>query len=214
MNDTTGDAAAQANAQASLLAEEDQARADLYALFARLFHSGPDAGLLAAIAANGGAGGGDAPFEQAWDALCAASATADAAAVAVEYDTVFIGTGKAEVTPYASHYLVESGRERVLVSLRDELAAMGLARHAAVHEPEDHFAALFDVMRHLISLPDSGDAALQKQAAFFRRYLASGFAAFFGRIDASPNAVYYKHVSRCAMTFMEIESEALNMSNG
>ena len=33
------------------LAPEDAARADFYALLARLWHAGPDAGLLAAIAA-------------------------------------------------------------------------------------------------------------------------------------------------------------------
>ena len=122
----------------SELEAEDQARADLYALFARLFHAGPDADLLAAIAANGGAGGGDAPFEQAWDALALVAARADANAARAEYDQVFVGTGKAEVTPYASHYLVESGREKILVTLRDELAGLGLRSEEHTSELQSH----------------------------------------------------------------------------
>ena len=196
----------------SELQAEDQARADLYALFARLFFAGPDADLLAAIAANGGAGGGDAPFEQAWDALAVAAMRADAQSVCAEYDQVFIGTGKAEVTPYASHYLVEAGREKILVKLRDELADLRLARHAATRQPEDHFAALFEVMRHLICASDSY-AAAQQQAGFFSRYLAGSYARFFEAIEASRTTDFYKHVSRCAKTFMDVESEALTMSN-
>lgn len=194
------------------LEAEDQARADLYALFARLFYAGPDADLLAAIAANGGAGGGDAPFEQAWDALALAASNADAHAVCAEYDQVFVGTGKAEVTPYASHYLTESGRERILVKLRDELESLGLARHAATREPEDHFAALFEVMRHLTGVP-SAAAALQQQAGFFGRYLAESYARFFEAIEANRSTDFYKHISRCAKTFMDVEFEALKMSN-
>lgn len=196
----------------SELEAEDQARADLYALFARLFHAGPDADLLAAIAANGGAGGGDAPFEQAWDALALAAARADANAARAEYDQVFVGTGKAEVTPYASHYLVESGREKILVTLRDELAGLGLVRHAATREPEDHFAALFEVMRHLIGSADRS-AAAQQEAGFFGRYLAGSYASFFDAIEDNRTADFYKHVSRCAKAFMNVESEALTMSN-
>ncbi len=194
------------------LEAEDQARADLYALFARLFFAGPDAELLAAIASNGGAGGGDAPFERAWDALALAASRADASVVCAEYDQVFVGTGKAEVTPYASHYLTESGREKILVKLRDELANLGLARHAATREPEDHFAALFEVMRHLIGAPNES-AAVQQQSAFFGRYLAESYAGFFEAIEASRSTNFYTHVSRCAKAFMDIESEAIKMSN-
>lgn len=195
------------------LAEEDRARADLYALFARLFYAGPDADLLAAIAAQAAGGAEASPFDAAWGELVLAARTADATAATVEYDEVFIGTGKAEVTPYACHYLAETGREKILVGLRDELQNLGLARHAAAREPEDHFAALFEVMRHLISAAGGGDIALQKQRQFFERYLERSHAPFFDAVEQTGKAVFYRHVSRCAKAFMHIESEALKMSN-
>ena len=51
----------------------------------------------------------------AWRQLQAAAAAADPEAARMEHDALFVGTGKAEVTPYASHYLTETARERLLV---------------------------------------------------------------------------------------------------
>ena len=106
-------------------AEEEQARAGYYALLARLFYSGPDAALLSSIAGAGALGDeGRTELAQAWKALAAAAGAARAEAAALEYDEVFVGTGKAEVTPYATHYLAETGREKMLVRLKSDLAAM------------------------------------------------------------------------------------------
>ena len=98
------------------LEPEDSARADFYALLARLFAAAPDAPLLAAIA-------GADPLEPAadledangiapaWASLCAASAIADPVAVEDEYQALFVGVGQSAVSLYASHYLgPQSGR--------------------------------------------------------------------------------------------------------
>jgi TorA maturation chaperone TorD len=110
------------------LAPEDAARADFYALLARLWHSGPDAPLLAAIAAADeiAAEGDQTGLADAWRQLQAAAAAADAETARTEHDALFVGTGRAAVTPYASHYLTETARERLLVALRDELVELGL----------------------------------------------------------------------------------------
>src|SRR5262249_28481055 len=131
---------------------EDQARAGYYALLARLFYAGPDAGLLARIADAGGtvAAGEHSALTGAWKSLTAAAGAMDPEAARLEYEDLFVGTGKAEVTPYASFYLVETGREKVLVRLRDDLAGLGLRRAEQAAEPEDHIAGLFDAMRYLI----------------------------------------------------------------
>ena len=153
------------------LAPEDAARADFYALLARLWHSGPDAALLAAIAAADEivAEGGEAKLADAWRQLRAAAGATDAEAARDEHESLFIGAGKAAVTPYASHYLAETARERVLVALRDDL--MGSDSSAIKRlEPEDHFAALCEVMRHLAAA-GSSDVALQRQKKFFARYM-------------------------------------------
>src|SRR3954468_23490202 len=78
---------------------EDQARANFYALLARLYATGPDAALLHAIAsappldvAQSEAEDEDATsdFAAAWTALAVASAHTEAEAAAQEYDELFV----------------------------------------------------------------------------------------------------------------------------
>ena len=102
---------------------EDGARAGYYALLARLFYSGPDTALLATI---GGAdeiafGAEQSALADAWNKLSAAARVMEAEAARLEYDEILVGTGKAEVTPYASYYLADTGREKILARLRGEL---------------------------------------------------------------------------------------------
>jgi len=191
---------------------EDKARAGYYALLARLFYSGPDAQLLSAIAgADEMADDGPrSAVGEAWSGFAAAAQAMDPEAAKLEYDELFVGTGKAEVTPYASYYLAQTGREKILVRLRGELAELGLSRAPGVHEPEDHFAGLLDVMRHLILL-GSDDAALQKQQVFFTRYIQPSYEGFCGAISASSKSNFYKHVAQFASAFFMVEAEALKV---
>jgi TorA maturation chaperone TorD len=191
---------------------EDKARAGYYALLARLFYSGPDAALLATIGEDGeiASSSEQSALADAWNKLAAAARAMEAEAARLEYDELFVGTGKAEVTPYASYYLAETGRDKILVRVRSELAALGLGRTDGALEPEDHFAGLFEVMRHMISM-GSDDAALQKQQGFFDRYIARSYAALCGAISRSEKANFYKHVARFAEAFLAVESEALKV---
>lgn len=192
--------------------EEDRARANFYALIARLFHAGPDAQLLGLIAradeVNGAAE--SAPVSAAWRALGAAAGATDAQAVRQEYDSVFVGTGMAEITPYASHYSAQSMKERVLIRLRRDLAQMGLARHRSAAEYEDHFSGLCEVMRYLIAL-GSGDAALHRQKLFFSNYLAPCYAEFCSAVAASPNTNFYKSVGFFTKAFLDVEAKSFEM---
>jgi TorA maturation chaperone TorD len=194
------------------LAPEDAARADFYALLARLWHSGPDAGLLAAIAAADEivAEGDQAALADAWRHLGAAAAVTDPQAACAEHEALFVGTGKAAVTPYASHYLAETARERVLVALRDELAELGLERDRSVHEPEDHFAALLEVMRHLVAA-GSSDAALQRQKKFFTRYMHRAYNPLTDQVMASTKTSFYGYVARFTKAFCDTEAASLDM---
>ena len=194
------------------LAPEDAARADVYALLGRLWHSGPDAALLAAIAGADEivAEGGESGLADAWRALQAAAAATDAATAQAEHEALFVGTGKAAVTPYASHYLVETGRERVLVALRDDLVAFGLTRNESAQEPEDHFAALCEVMRHLVAA-GSADAALQRQKNFFTRYMHRAYNPLTDRVMASNKTSFYGYVARFTKAFCDTEAASLDM---
>ena len=194
------------------LAPEDAARADFYALLARLWHSGPDAPLLAALAAADeiAAEGDQTGLADAWRQLQAAAAAADAETARTEHDALFVGTGRAAVTPYASHYLTEAARERLLVALRDELMELGLERNQATHEPEDHFAALCEVMRHLVA-GGSSDAALQRQKNFFTRYMHRAYNPLTDRVMASTKTSFYAYVARFTKAFCDTEAASLDM---
>ena len=196
----------------AVLEEEDRARADLYALHARLYYRGPDAGVLALIAQarEGIAPEIGSPYAVAWRTFAAASSGADPAAAQQEYDDLFVGTGRAEVSVYATYYLAESGREKIRVGLRSELAAMGLSRKESSREPEDHIAGLFDVMRHLIGL-GSSDAALHDQRRFFSQYIEPFYAAFCDAVAKGGRAEFYARVALLTRAFLDVEREAMKM---
>ena len=194
------------------LDDEDRARAGLYALLARLYYQGPDAEVLALIAKAGAeiAPETESPFAAALHALAAAASSADPAAVRQEYDDLFVGTGRAEVSLYATYYLAESGREKILVALRTELAAMELSRKETSREPEDHLAGLFDVMRHLVER-DSLDAALQDQRRFFGQFIDPFYPAFCAAVEKSERAEFYAGVAALTLAFLDVETEAMKI---
>lgn len=197
---------------ASALSAEDRARADFYALIARLFYAGPDADLLAALAGADeiSSEAEDQSLVLAWKALTSVAAAADAEAAQSEYDNVFVGTGKTEISPYASSYLSDSMKENVLVRLRAELAGLGLARAQGAAEYEDHISGLCEIMRHLIFL--AGDVAVQKQKNVFMDYISNCYAGFCTTVVESPNTNFYKHVARFTQSFLDVEKGSFEIA--
>ena len=189
---------------------EEQARADFYGLLARLFYAPPDAALLQGLAAAGPLAGDDpsAPLRLAWNALRKASGTTAAEAARDEFEAVFVGTGKAEVTPYTSAYTVKSAVDNPLVEIREFMARHGIARRADAFEPEDHVAALCEVMRFLIV---EEHAPLDEQQRFFARFLGGGALLLCDAIDRSGSTVLYKFVAGLARAFFEVERAAMDM---
>ena len=191
-----------------MIAPEEQARANFYGLLARLFYSAPDAGLLRTIAAAGDMDAEDDRLAAAWRELRAAAGSADAGRVREEYEAAFVGTGKAPVTLYSGAYSVRFTNEVPLAALRGELAALGLARRADAGEPEDHVAALFDTMRHLIAGQVHG---LEEQQRFFARWIAPIAEPLCAAIEASEVADFYRRVARLAKAFLTVEQAAFEM---
>jgi len=190
---------------------EDAARAEHYALLARLFFAAPDAPLLAALVAAGDVFDvGNLPFGVAWAELADAARRTDAQAVRDEYEALFHGIGRPEVMLYGSFYLAGFLMEEPLADLRDDLAELGLARRGGVTETEDHVAALAEVMRHLVVTgPDA--AGLARQRAFFVRHLQPWYARLADALAASPQASFYARVGALARAFFDVESEAFAM---
>lgn len=190
------------------LPPEEAARANLYGLLARLFYAPPDAALLQAIAGADPIEAEDEGIDAAWRDLARAAAAAQAEAVREEYDTAFIGTGKAPVTLYTCAYSIKYSNEAPLAQLRGELARLGLARKENASEPEDHIAALCDTMRHLIAAQKRD---LDEQSRFFRRWIGPTFEALCDAINNDAHTVFYKHVGHLAKSFFQLEQSAFEM---
>jgi TorA maturation chaperone TorD len=195
----------------SALTEEDRGRAGLYAVLARLFYAAPDRALLDTLARHEGLfGGEDVPLGQAWNALVRAARDSDPATLTLEYDSLFVGVGKAAVTLYCSYYLTPTGRERIVVALRDELRDLDLGRTGETHEPEDHLAVLCEVMRHLVSL-GSEDHAIGRQKQFFMRYISNAYIQLTDEILSAAATRFYKDVARVTRAFFDVESQSFEM---
>ena len=192
----------------STLAPEEVARANFYGLLARLFYGPPDTQLLETLAGATGIDAEDGEIGPAWERLCLAAGQTDQEAVRDEYDTVFVGTGKAPVTLYTSAYSIRYATEAPLVELRGQLAALGMARREGASEPEDHVAALCDAMRHLISV-QKRDLAVQ--SVFFKRWIGPTAAPLCDAIEADPSLSFYKAVARFAKAFFDLEQSAFEM---
>ncbi|HHW62757.1 MAG TPA: molecular chaperone TorD family protein [Rhodocyclaceae bacterium] len=191
--------------------DEDRARAEHYALIARLFHAAPDAALMAALAQAGRALGGEGgELPRAWAALGAAAQAMPLAAAADEFDALFVSVGKPEVMCNGSWYLTGFLQEEPLAELRDDLAELGLGRRPGVTETEDHIAALAEVMRHLV-LTGPDEVGLARQRHFFGRHLAPWYAQFAGALAAAPGADFYARVGSLLAAFMDIERQAFDM---
>ena len=109
--------------------EDEQARAELYGLLARLWLSPPDNAVLAEfrLAVRDVPDTG-APLDAPWRALVATLRATDVPHATVEHDALFGGVGKPEVFLYGSYYLSGFLNERPLAQLREDLTAMGLSR--------------------------------------------------------------------------------------
>ena len=197
------------------LPPEEAARGDFYALLARLLRDAPDGALLASLAAAGPIpSDGNATLSKAWQNLVHASSAMDADAAAEEYEILFVGMGKSEVSLYAGFYGGAPSIDHPRVRLQADLAALGLEKPAEVTEPEDHYAGLFDVMRVLIAGgAGRSPSAIAEQERFFAAHLEPGVARCFAAIASAPHANYYRHVAAVGAAFVAIESESFQLES-
>jgi TorA maturation chaperone TorD len=190
------------------LEAEDEARAAIYGLIARLFYAPPDQNLLGQILHADLFQGREGAAARAWHELLEASRNVFPVVLENEHTELFVGTGKAELTPYLSHYVIKYATDNPLVEMRQQLARWGLARREGAGEYEDHIAGVCEAMRFAIAVQHRSE---EEQKAFFGRFLYPGAVAFCDAVSASPKATFYAAVARFARTFFEIEREAFAM---
>jgi TorA maturation chaperone TorD len=188
--------------------QEDAARANLYAVIGRLFIDAPDSILLAELCrADAEPGEHDAPLDRAWQALREACGSAYPVVLKQEYDTLFVGVGKSEVTPYTSHYIAGNSPDRHLVRLRDQLEQLGLARRNAAFQVEDHISGICDVMRFLIE----GGRSLPEQALFYNDFVLAGVTPFCKAVQRATSAAFYRRVAEFTLAFLDVEQQAFEL---
>ena len=190
------------------LAAEDAARAAIYGLIARLFYAPPDKDLLGQILHTNLFETGESAPSRAWSELVAACGGAFPVVLENEHTELFVGTGKSEITPYLSHYVLKHANDNPLVELRQQLAAWGIGRRETAFETEDHIAGVCETMRFAIAVQHRSE---EEQKAFFDYFVYPGAIAFCDAVNASPKASFYARVARFARAFFEIEREAFAM---
>ncbi len=191
---------------------EELARAELYGLLARLWIGPPDAELLTQF----GVAVTEAPqtgsfLEAPWQSLVAAMRATTLQDAASEYDALFGGVGKPEVFLYGSFYLAGFLNERPLALLRDDLAALGLARDETRGETEDHIACVFEVMRYLIAGDDVAVSNLEQQRRFFRAHVQTWVEPMLDAVDAQPQALLWREVAALTRAFVQVEAQGFDM---
>jgi TorA maturation chaperone TorD len=197
-----------AEASTDAIVSEEWLRAHQYQLLARLLAAPPEAQLLGLAA---GLAGDDTEFGRALRELAGRARQATPQAASREYHELFIGIGRGELVPYGSYYLTGFLNEKPLAVLRADMARLGIARAETVKEPEDHIAALCEMMAGLITGAFGAPHDLAAQRAFFERHLAAWAPVFFEDLEKAQSAWLYAPVGTLGRLFMAIERTAFMM---
>ena len=191
------------------VSEEDQLRAGWYALLAQLLSAEPSEATLQMVR---GLSGDASELGQGIQALAAAARGITADIARQEYFDLFIGIGQGELLPYGSYYLTGFLHEKPLARLRGDMARLQIARADDVTEPEDHIAALCEMMAGLITGAFGEPADLDEQRAFFDTHIGCWAPRFFEDLQAAQSAVLYMPIGTIGRLFMAIESQAFEMA--
>ena len=186
----------------------DQARrAAFYSLLAALLRNAPDADVLAYCLSLDTA---DQKSElgAAVNTLVLAAKHSEPQRLKEEFHELFIGLGRGELVPYGSWYQTGFLMERPLGQLRADLAKLGFERSDDVHEPEDHIAALMEVMAMLIY----EGAPQEQQRLFFETHISSWAKDFMKDLSVAETATFYRSVARLGSAFVAIESQYLSLT--
>jgi TorA maturation chaperone TorD len=193
---------------AAEVSQEDVLRANLYRMLAHILKAPPqksDLELLAGLSRD------RTRLGKAIGGLAHLAARTSPEAVQREYHDVFIGLERGEVLPYGSHYRSGFHEEQPLEQLRADMARRGITVSPELSEPEDHIAALCDIMAELILGDGDEPASLDEQKAFFMSHIALWAKHFFTDLEAARSSVFYAAVGKVGSVFMDIEEAAFEM---
>ena len=185
---------------------EQQYRASAYSILAALLRKVPESEVLEHVASFSKVAVDEDELLLSMSTLGLAAKSSELSAIDDEYHDLFIGLGRGELVPYGSWYLTGYLMEKPLSLLRDDLKLLGFERDESVVEPEDHVAALCEVMTLLIT-NESVDN--QTQTIFFENHLNEWINRFFDDLSNAKSAVFYRAVGRFGSAFMNLEKQYL-----
>ena len=192
--------------------QEQQYRASAYSILAALLRKIPEKEVLEHVANFSKVAVDEDELLLSMSTLGLAAQSSELSAIDDEYHDLFIGLGRGELVPYGSWYLTGYLMEKPLSLLRDDLKALGFERDENIVEPEDHVAALCEVMALLITNESQiGDENIdtETQTIFFEKHMNEWINRFFNDLSTAESAVFYRAVGRFGLAFMNLEKQYL-----
>ena len=195
------------------LQPEQQYRAAAYSILAALLRDVPSMETLEQLAEFSKVEVQEDELLLSMSSLGLAAKSTELSAIDDEYHQLFIGLGRGELVPYGSWYLTGFMMEKPLSILRDDLALLGFERDESVIEPEDHVAAMCEVMAMLVvedtTIEDSSQFENEPQVIFFEKHIVPWMERFFEDLSKSESAVFYRAVGRFGSAFINLEKQYL-----
>jgi len=189
------------------LGTDQKLRIGAYTLLSSLLRDAPDQAVLDYLVEAGREATDADEIGRAMREMAKAASACAQEQANEEFHDLFVGIGRGELVPFGSWYMTGFLMEKPLSLLRTDLAELGFERQPEVVEPEDHVAALGEVMAMLISdaIPH------QTQLQCFIKPIASWMGRFFTDLQNAKSARFYRSVGQFGTAFIRLETRYFEM---
>lgn len=178
--------------------QEQTLRTEIYLVLSALFRSAPSEEMIEFLTSLE-VEPSESAMQKAWIALQQAAKDSNREALEDEYQELFIGIGRGEVMPFGSWHMTGAMMEKPLAEIRHDLELLGFERDENVKEPEDHIAALCEVMSMLTGEEED------LQQAVFNKHIAPWFNSFTQQLENAESAYFYKPAAQLCEAFLTLE---------
>lgn len=178
--------------------QEQTLRTEIYLVLSALFRSAPSEEMIEFLTSLE-VEPSESAMQKAWIALQQEAKDSNRKALEDEYQDLFIGIGRGEVMPFGSWHMTGAMMEKPLAEIRHDLELLGFERDENVKEPEDHIAALCEVMSMLTGEEED------LQQAVFNKHIAPWFNSFTQQLENAESANFYKPAAQLCEAFLTLE---------
>ncbi|MCX2789441.1 TorD/DmsD family molecular chaperone [Vibrio sp. Sgm 5] len=178
--------------------QEQTLRTEIYLVLSALFRSAPSEEMIEFLTSLE-VEPSESAMQKAWIALQQVAKDSNREALEDEYQDLFIGIGRGEVMPFGSWHMTGAMMEKPLAEIRHDLELLGFERDENVKEPEDHIAALCEVMSMLTGEEED------LQQTVFNKHIAPWFNSFTQQLENAESANFYKPAAQLCEAFLTLE---------